>query len=84
VFAAGTGINTNSLKFDVALEHLRGSVRRSENLSLVYQVGRTAEFGLPPGPEAHGIGRFQQWRLRASMIYRTDKLADFLKKAFGS
>ena len=48
--AAGTGVNTNSLKFDIALEYQWGSVRRSENISIAYKVGRAAAFGLPPSP----------------------------------
>ncbi len=87
ILAAGTGVNTNSLKFDVALEYLTGSVRSSENLSLVYLAGRAVDFGLPPPPEAQGTLRFQQWRLKVSMIYRltdTDGLKDFLKRTFGS
>ena len=87
VVSAGTGVNTNSLKFDVALEYQWGSARGSEDLSLVYQVGRAAEFGLPPSPEAQGTDGLRQWRLKVSMIYRltnTEKLTGFLKKAFGS
>jgi long-subunit fatty acid transport protein len=87
ILAAGTGVNTNSLKFDVALEYRWGSVRTSQNISLAYQVGRAAEFALPPPPEAQGTQRFQQWQLKVSVIYRitnTEKLTDFLKKVFGS
>lgn len=87
VLAAGTGINTNNLKFDVALEYQWGSVRRSEDISLAYQVGRAAAFGLPPSPEAQGTDRLQEWRLKASVIYRvtnTEQLTDFVKKVFGS
>ena len=87
VLAAGTGVNTNSLKFDVALEYQWGSVRRSENISLAYQVGRAVAFGLPPSPEAQGTDRVQQWRLKASVIYRvtnTETLTDFVKRVFGS
>ncbi len=39
VLAAGTGVNTNSLKFDVALEYRWGSFRTSQDLSVAYQVG---------------------------------------------
>jgi hypothetical protein len=87
VLAAGTGVNTNSFKFDVALEYLTGSVRNSENFSLVYVTGRALDFGLPPAPEAAGRLGFQQWRLKVSMIYRltnTDGLKDVLKKALGT
>jgi long-subunit fatty acid transport protein len=87
VLAAGTGVNTNRLKFDVALEYRWGSLRNSQNISVVYQVGRAVELGLPPSPEAQGTERTQQWRLKVSLIYRvtnTEKLTDFLKKVFGS
>jgi hypothetical protein len=87
VLAAGTGVNTNRLKFDVALEYRWGSFQTSQNISLAYQVGRAVEFGLPPSPEAQGTQRFQQWQLKVSVIYRvtnTEKLTGFLKKVFGS
>lgn len=87
VLAAGTGVNTNSLKLDVALEYRWGSFRSSQDISVVYQVGRAGEFDLPPAPEAQGEVRFQQWVLKVSLIYRvtnTEKLTGFLKKVFGS
>lgn len=87
VLAAGTGINTNSVKFDVALEHLWGSIRNSDDVSLIYRVGRAEELGLPPGPEAQGTVRLQQWRLKVSMIYRltnTARFVDFVTKVLGS
>lgn len=87
VLAAGTGVNTNSMKFDVALEYLTGTVRSSNNFSVVYVAGRAADFGLPPAPEASGRLGFRQWRLKVSMIYRltnTDGLKDVLKRAFGT
>ena len=76
-----------SLKFDLALEYQWGSAGRSEDISLAYRVGRAGAFGLPPSPEAQGTDRVQQWRLKASMIYRvtnTEQLKDFVKKVFGS
>jgi long-subunit fatty acid transport protein len=85
--ATGTGVNTNSLKLDLALEYRWGNFHGSQDISLVYQLGRSAEFDLPPAPEAEGNQRFQEWRLKVSVIYRvtdTDKLRDFLKKIFGS
>ena len=87
VVSAGTGVNTNSLKFDVALEYQWGSVRRSEDIGLVYQVGRAVELGLPPSPEAQGTDGLRQLRLKVSVIYRltnTEKLTGFVKKVFGS
>jgi hypothetical protein len=87
VLAAGTGVKTNSLKFDVALECRWGSVRTSEDFSLAYHVGRAVELGLPPSPETQGTAGLREWRLKVSVIYRianTEKLGGFLKKVFGS
>ena len=87
VLAVGTGLNTNSVKFDVSLEHRWGSIRGSDNLSLVYLAGLAEDFGLPPAPEAVGTVSFHQWRLKASMIYRvtdTERLTDVLGRLFGS
>jgi long-subunit fatty acid transport protein len=85
--ATGTGVNTNSLKLDVALEYRWGRYRGLEDISVVYQVGVPEQFSLPPSPEAQGTQRFQEWRLKVSVIYRltnTEKLGDYLKKIFGS
>ncbi len=85
--AAGTGVNTNSLKLDLAVEYRWGRYRGFEDISLIYQLGRAEEFGLPPAPEAQGTQRFQELRLKLSVIYRvtnTEKLRDLLKKIFGS
>jgi hypothetical protein len=87
ILAAGTGLNTNSLKFDVAVEYRWGSYLRSQDITPVYQVGREADFALPPSPEAQGTSRLQEWRVKVSVIYRvteTEKLRGFLKKVFGS
>jgi hypothetical protein len=87
ILAAGTGLNTNSFKLDVAVEYRWGGFRNTRNLSPVYQVGRAEEFSLPPPPEAQGTVRIQEWRLKVSLIYRvtdTEKLKDLLKKVFGS
>jgi long-subunit fatty acid transport protein len=87
ILAAGTGLNTNSLKFDVAVEYRWGGYRNSEDITPVYLVGREADFALPPRPEAQGTSRLQEWRVKVSVIYRvteTEKLKDFLKKVFGS
>jgi long-subunit fatty acid transport protein len=87
VLAAGTGVNTNSLKFDVALEYRWGSARTSQDFSLVYDVGRAVELGLPLSPETQGSAGLREWRLKVSVIYRianTEKLGGFLKKVFGS
>lgn len=87
ILAAGTGLNTNSFKLDVALEYRWGGFRNTRNLSPVYLVGRAQEFSLPPGPEAQGTVRIQEWRLKVSLIYRvtdTEKMKGLLKKVFGS
>jgi long-chain fatty acid transport protein len=87
VLAAGTGLNSNSVKLDLALEYRWGSVRDTRNLSPVYLVGRGDDFGLPPAPEAIGITRIQEWRVKVSLIYRvtnTDKVKSVFKKIFGS
>ena len=87
MLSAGTGLNTNSIKIDVAVEYRWGAFRNSTNFSPVYVSGRAGEFGLPPAPEAEGTVRIQQWRVTASLIYRvtdTAKMKDVLKKAFGS
>jgi hypothetical protein len=87
ILAAGTGLNTNSVKLDVALEYRWGSFRNTRSLSPVYLVGRAEDFALPPPPEAEGTLRLGEWRLKVSMIYRvasTEKLKGLLKKVFGS
>jgi long-chain fatty acid transport protein len=87
VLAAGTGFNTNSLKLDVALEYRWGGFRTTMDISPVYEVGLAEELGLPSAPEARGTSRFQEWRLKVSVIYRltdTETLRGLLKKVFGS
>lgn len=87
VLAGGTGVNSNSVKFDISLEYRWGSLRKSEDLSPVYITGRAPDFGLPSSPEAEGVRRIQEWRLKTSVIYRitnTEKIVGGLKKAFGS
>ena len=87
VLAAGTGLNSNSLKLDIAVEHRWGSLRKSEDLSPVYLAGVAPAFGLPSPPEAEGVSRIREWRLKTSLIYRitnTQKITEGLRKAFGS
>jgi hypothetical protein len=87
VLAAGTGLNSNSLKLDVALEYRWGRFRNTRNLSPAYLVGAFDELGLPPPPEAEGTTRIRELRLKVSLIYRltsTDKLRDLARKVFGS
>jgi hypothetical protein len=87
ILAAGTGLNTNSVKFDVSLEYRWGSYRNTQDISPVYQVGQAEAFSLPPPPEAEGTLRVSEWRFKAAIIYRvtdTGKLKDLLRKVFGS
>lgn len=87
ILAGGTGINSNNLKLDLALEYRWGSFRNTLNLSPVYLVNRAQELGLPLPPEAEGTIRIQEWRLKVSVIYRVtnaEKIRDVLRKAFGS
>jgi long-subunit fatty acid transport protein len=80
MLAAGTGYNTNSLKFDAAFQ-LRWAR---------YQDG--ADFGLlgpgaPLRPVAVGERVNREWRLKLSLILRatdTDKLRRVLARVFGS
>ena len=53
----------------------------------MYRVGRAAELGLPPPPEAQGGAALREWRLKVSVIYRvtnTAKMKDVFRKVFGS
>jgi len=87
VLAAGTGLNSNSVKFDVAVEYRWGSFLNTRDFSPVYQFDRAADFGLPPSPEVEGSLRTREWRLKVSVIYRvtnTEKLKEIAKKVFGS
>lgn len=87
ILAAGSGLNTNSFKLDVAVEYRWGSYRNSTNISPVYRVGRATELGFPPPPEAQGNVALREWRLKFSVIYRvtdTEKMKDVFRKVFGS
>jgi hypothetical protein len=70
VLAAGTGLNSNNVKLDVALEYRWGRFDQTMALTPVYQVGRAEELGLALPPEAQGSVRFREVRLKVSMIYR--------------
>jgi long-chain fatty acid transport protein len=87
VLTAGTGLNSNSVKLDIAVEHRWGSFRKSEDLSPVYLAGRASAFGLPSSPEAEGVSRIREWRLKTSLIYRitnTQKITEGLRRVLGS
>jgi len=87
ILAAGTGINSNSLKFDVAVSYRWGSYANSFDLRPVYRLGLAGDYGLPPSPETTGDLRVGEWRIKVSVIYRltdTEGLKGVLKKVFGS
>ena len=88
ILAAGSGVNTNNLKFDVSIEYRWGSFDHTTDISPVYwRSGRAIELGLPTGPEAQGTTRIQEWRLKVSTIYRvtdTERIRDVVRKAIGS
>lgn len=86
VLTAGTGLNTNSIKLDIAVEHRWGDFHKSEDLGPVYLAGRAPAFGLPASPEAEGVSRIREWRLKTSLIYRitnTQKITEGLRKVLG-
>ena len=87
VLTAGTGLNSNSFKLDIAVEHRWGDFHKTENLSPVYLTGSAPAFGLPSPPEAEGVARIREWRLKTSLIYRitnTQKITEGLRKVLGS
>lgn len=86
ILAAGTGLNSNSVKLDIAVEYRWGEFHRSDNISPVYVAGRARAFGLPPYPEVEGIERIREWRVKSSLIYRiadTATIRGALGKVFG-
>lgn len=70
VLAAGTGLNSNSLKLDLALEYRWGRFDQGIGINPIYRVGRAEELGLPLPPEAVGAVLFREVRLNISMSYR--------------
>jgi long-chain fatty acid transport protein len=87
ILAAGSGVNTNSLKFDVSIEYRWGGFDHTTDISPVYWSGRATQHGLPAGPEAQGTTRIQEWRLKVSTIYRvadTERIREVVRKAIGS
>jgi long-subunit fatty acid transport protein len=77
--AAGTGYNTNSLKFDAALQYRWTSFRDGTN----FELG-------PPGtlllPRAVGERQQHEWRLKFSLILRitdAEKFRGTIRKIFG-
>ena len=78
MLAAGTGYNTNSLKFDAAFQYRWASFKTGSEFGLGEE--------LPLLPSAVGERSNRQWRLKLSLILRitdTDKLKRVAKKVFG-
>lgn len=78
MLAAGAGFNTNSVKFDCALQYRFARNRVSETLTLE---------GVPlVFPDAYGVQRVGEWRFKVSGIFRLtddDSFGRLLKKVFG-
>lgn len=86
VLAAGTGLNSNSVKLDIAVQYRWGDMRKSDNISPVYVAGREEAFGLPLHPEVEGVQRIREWRVKSSLIYRiadTATIRGTLGRIFG-
>ena len=78
MLAAGTGYNTNSLKFDAALQYRWASFQDGTD----FGIGE----GDPSLPLAVGEHSVKEWRAKVSVIVRvtdTEKLHNRLKKIFG-
>ena len=79
--AGGAGFNTNSFKFDAAVQYRWGRYQVTDTLeipNIVAAVGTGA-------PDAEGHNRGREWRVKVSVIYRitdTDKLGAILRKVF--
>jgi hypothetical protein len=79
MLAAGTGYNTNSLKFDAAFQFRWANYRDGANFG-------APMIGSSTLPLAVGERTPREWRLKLSLILRitdTDKLRGTLRKVFG-
>jgi long-subunit fatty acid transport protein len=79
--AAGAGFNTNSFKFDAAVQYRWGRFQVTDTLEIPNIVAAVGT----GGPDALGHNRGREWRVKVSMIYRvtdTDKLRGLLKRVF--
>jgi hypothetical protein len=79
MLAAGTGYNTNTLKFDAALQYRWTSYRDGASFDV-------ANSGRADLPTAVGERNLREWRAKVSVIVRisdTDKLRDTLGKILG-
>lgn len=80
MLAAGTGYNTNSLKFDAAFQFRWAHFRDGADFGIV-------EPGPATLPSAVGERASREWRLKLSLILRitdTDKLRRTIRRVFGS
>lgn len=78
MLAAGTGYNTNSIKFDAAVQYRWAAFRDGGDFSL--------PGGSPELPTAVGERDVKRWTIKLSLIVRvtdTDKLHRGLRKVFG-
>jgi long-subunit fatty acid transport protein len=78
MLAAGTGYNTNSLKFDASFQYRFTSFQDGVN----YELGGSPS---PYLPQAVGERDIREWRLKFSLILRitdTEKLRGTLRKIF--
>lgn len=78
MLAAGTGYNTNSIKFDAAFQYRWAAFRDGDNFSIVN--------GNPELPDAVGLRDVKRWTIKLSLILRvtdTEKLHRGLRKVFG-
>jgi long-chain fatty acid transport protein len=78
--SAGTGYNTNRVKFDAAVQ-FRWAAYRAGNAFAVSTLA-----GGDPPYDTIGQARSHEWRIKVSAIYRiqdTEKLRSILRKVFG-
>ena len=79
LLAVGTGYNTNSLKFDAALQFRWADYRDGANVGAPFT-------GTPSLPLAVGERNAREWRLKLSLILRvtdTEKLRGVVRRIFG-
>ena len=79
MLAVGAGYNTNSLKFDAAVQYRWARFRDGANFGI-------ASIGSVVLPLAVGERDTREWRLKLSLILRvtdTDKLHRTIRRVFG-
>jgi hypothetical protein len=62
LLAAGGGFNTNSLKFDAAVQYRWGGIRATQTYTVAGMLDDV--------PDASGQIRTREWRIKVSAIYR--------------